>query len=205
MLLRGALGDGAGALVLCGSDSPDDEDGILFTRSGTDGTEPSVFHREAGGSTLPLNEETFRLGLFHWNHDFERMVKKGVPYFIEIIKRTLAGAFTQIDDVDFIIPAAANLNYFKTEEFLEEMTHEEIDLVTKIRSKTFTNFPKVGNVAAAAVYIALNELYEKGCLEKNTHLLLAAVEGATWGWGGSLFRWNGPTVSKSKTIAGASC
>ena len=205
MLIRGDLGDGAGALVLCGSDSPDDEDGILYARSGTEGAEPSVFHREAGGSTLPLNEATFHQGLFHWHHDFERMVRKGVPYFIEIVKRTLTGASIQIEDVDFIVPAAANLNYFKTEEFLEGMTCEERDLVAKIRSKTFTNFSTVGNVAAAAVYIALNELYEKGCLGKDARLLLASVEGATWGWGGSLFRWNGPTISVSKTIANTSC
>jgi 3-oxoacyl-[acyl-carrier-protein] synthase-3 len=88
ILLRAALGDGAGALVLSRSDG-DKEDQILYTCCGTEGRTNSAFHREAGGSTLPLNLETFKQGKHHWHHDFQKMVKDGIPYFIEITRRTL--------------------------------------------------------------------------------------------------------------------
>ncbi|UCE05343.1 MAG: hypothetical protein JSW07_17265, partial [bacterium] len=190
MLLRAALGDGAGALVLIGSNNSHDEDCILYTRSGTEGGDKSAFHREAGGSTLPLNEETFREGLHHWQHDFPKMVRMGRPYFVDIIKRTLKAVSVHIDEVDYIVPAAANFNYFRAEEYLKSITPEEKDYAYKIQDRLFTNFSEVGNIPSAAVYVALNELFEKNKLKKNNLLLLPSIEGATWGWGASLLRWN---------------
>jgi 3-oxoacyl-[acyl-carrier-protein] synthase-3 len=191
MLLRGALGDGAGALVLSASEAPTDEDAILHTQCGTEGTEVSAFHRDAGGSTLPINEATIREGLHHWQHDFERMVEKGVPYFIQITKRTLEAVSIPVERIDYIIPAAANFNYFRRDEYLNRMTEQERQFVSAIRERTFTNFAHVGNVPSAAIYLALNDLFESGRLKNGTLLLLASVEGATWGWGASLVRWSG--------------
>ena len=88
ILLRGVLGDGAGALVLARAEA-DIEDQILYTCCGTEGETNSAFHREAGGSSLPLNLQTFQQGKHHWRHDFQKMVKAGVPYFIDITRRTL--------------------------------------------------------------------------------------------------------------------
>ena len=59
----------------------------------------------------------------------------------------------------------------------------------EIKSRTFTNFANVGNVPSAAIYIALDELYERGRLFDGAHLLLVSVEGTTWGWGATLMRW----------------
>lgn len=197
MLLRAALGDGAGALVLTGSDDPNDTDDILYTRSGTEGTDPSAFHRHAGGSTMPLNPQTFAEGLHHWQHDFATMVKKGRPYLARIIRRALDEAGVGIEDVDYIVPAAANFNYFKTEEFARDLTPEEQQFVRLGQDKIFTNYANVGNIPSAAVYVALNELYEKGKLKKGSLLLLPSVEGATWGWGATLLRWRGPIDATS--------
>ena len=189
ILLRGALGDGAGALVLSRSDG-DNEDHILYTCCGTEGGTDSAFHREAGGSTLPLNLETFKQGKHHWHHDFQKMVKSGIPYFIEITRRTLELISLPIDKVDFIIPAAANFGYFSNNDYLNEMSEGEREFVQEIRTRMFTNFADVGNVPSAAIYIALNELYETGRLSEDVVLLLASVEGATWGWGASVLRWS---------------
>jgi 3-oxoacyl-[acyl-carrier-protein] synthase-3 len=191
MLLRGALGDGAGAVVLSSSEDEDSDDAILYTMSGTEGSEASAFHREAGGSTLPLNELTLRKGLHHWNHDFERMVTKGVPYFIDIVERTLQAVSIPVDLVDIIIPAAANFNYFKKDEYMDRLSEEKQDFVRAIRERIFTNFEFVGNVPSAAIYLALNDLFESGRLNDGDLLLLTSVEGATWGWGSSLVRWGG--------------
>lgn len=202
MLLRAALGDGAGALILRRSQRPEDRDGILYSLSGTEGDEPSAFHREAGGSTLPLNQETFAQGLHHWQHDFERMVSKGRPYFLEIVKRCLADASMEIDDVDYIIPAAANFRYYREDDKLKNISSDQKMFVEKVRAKTFTNFSKVGNVPSAAIYLSLDELYETGEITDGTTLLLASVEGATWGWGASLLRWNTRSDRKGTGDAG---
>lgn len=199
ILLRAALGDGAGALVLTGSDDPAVEDGILYTRSGTEGADPSFFHREAGGSTVPLNQETFRQGLHHWRHDFSEMARHGRPYFLEIIRRAQKAASIDIEEVDYIVPAAANFNYFKGEEKdLRTLPPEEFAFTGKVRSRTFTNFSEVGNIPSAAVYVAMNQLYEEQKLKRGTLLLLPSVEGATWGWGATLLRWHGAPNSKAE-------
>ena len=189
MLLRAALGDGAGALVLSASDDPSDQEGVLYTKSGTEGDTETAFHREAGGSTLPFNQETFQEGLQHWQHDFSRMAMEGKPYFIELIRRTLEEVGVPISDVAHIVPAAANFNYFRTEELAKSA--EQSDLLEQVREKVFTNFSEAGNIPSAAVYVALNELFEEGKLEKGSLILLSSIEGATWGWGSSLLRWHG--------------
>lgn len=190
MLLRAALGDGAGALVLTGSGEPNAEDDVLYTRSGTEGIDDTAFHREAGGSTVPFSEETLREGLHHWQHDFSRMAERGKPYFLELVRRTLTEAGVEIGDVDHIIPAAANFNYFRTEE-LEASTELSQAFLDAVREKVFTNFSEAGNVPSAAVYVAMNELYEEGRIHPGNIILLPSIEGATWGWGASLFRWSG--------------
>lgn len=192
MLLRAAIGDGAGALVLTGSNDPAMDDGILYTRNGTEGDDPSAFHREAGGSTMPLNPETFSQGLHHWHHDFAGMVKRGRPYLMKIVQRALDAVSIDIEDVDYIVPAAANFNYFKgEEEYLKALAPEEVAFTLRIRDKTFTNFSEVGNIPSAAVYVSMNQLYEEQKLKKGTLLLLPSVEGATWGWGATVLRWYG--------------
>ena len=188
ILLRAALGDGAGALVLSSTDDPSVDDGVLYTLTGTEGDTETAFHREAGGSTLPFNEETLREGLHHWQHDFSRMAMEGKPYFIELIRRTLEEVGVPISDVKYIVPAAANFNYFRTEE-LETSDHAEV--LDHVREKVFTNFSEVGNIPSAAVYVALNELYEAGKISSGDLILLSSIEGATWGWGSSLLRWGG--------------
>ncbi len=190
MLLRAALGDGAGALVLSGSAEPDIEDGILYTSSGTEGEASTAFHREAGGSTLPFNEDALREGLHHWSHDFSRMAEEGKPYFIKLVKRTLDEVGMDISEIDHIVPAAANFNYFRTEE-LEAAGGVSQELLDRIREKVFTNFSDAGNIPSAAVYVAMNELYESGKIKKGSVVMLPSIEGATWGWGTSLLRWGG--------------
>lgn len=187
ILLRGVLGDGAGALVLGASTR--DEDGILYTAAGTEGKDGTAFHREAGGSTLPLNEKTFSEGLHHWHHDFERLKKRGRSYFIDIVKRSLKAADLSLEQIDFIVPAAANFGYFRTEEFLKNATAENRRYVDEIASRIFTNFSNVGNIPSAAIHVSLNELYEQGRLTKDAILLLPSIEGATWGWGATAMKW----------------
>jgi 3-oxoacyl-[acyl-carrier-protein] synthase-3 len=189
MLLRAALGDGAGAMVLTGSDGPDAQDDILYTRSGTEGQEASAFHREAGGSTTPLNPQTFAEGRHHWRHDFALMVKRGRPYLVSIVRRALDEAGVRIEDVDHIVPAAANFNYFKTQEYMQDLTPQEREFNLVVQGKIFTNYPNVGNIPSAAVYVGLSDLYETGRLRPGSLLLLPSIEGATWGWGATLLRW----------------
>ena len=188
MLLRAALGDGAGALVMTSDSS--EEDGVIYTGSGTEGCTSTAFHREAGGSTIPFSEDALREGLHHWRHDFSRMAQEGKPYFIRLIKRTLEQVGMDIEEVDHIVPAAANFNYFRTDE-LEATGGAGQELLEAIRAKVFTNFSDAGNIPSAAVYVALNELYEAGRIRRGTVLLLTSIEGATWGWGSSLIRWGG--------------
>ena len=117
--------------------------------------------------------------------------------FIEIVKRTLRSAEISLESVDFIVPAAANFGYFKADEYLKNTTCENRIIWQKVVSRIFTNFSQVGNIPSAAIHVALNEMYEQGLLTKNTILLLPSIEGATWGWGATLMRWNGDPAAHS--------
>ncbi|MEJ2122871.1 MAG: 3-oxoacyl-ACP synthase III family protein, partial [Alphaproteobacteria bacterium] len=162
MLLRAALGDGAGALVLSATDANAGADGVPYTLTGTEGDTCSAFHREAGGSSLPLNAETFACGLHHWNHDFARLRQQGRVYFVEIVERTLDALALTIDQVDHVVPAAANFGYFRGDEFVRCASPEHRELWEKLIERIYTNFADVGNIPSAAIYVALNDLYEQG-------------------------------------------
>lgn len=190
MLLRGALGDGAGALILSRAEY-DTADQVLFTGNGTEGSSESQFHRGTGGSTEPFNAATFEQGGHHWRHDFQKMVAFGIPYFVAIVRRVLNDLGLSLEDIDFVVPAAANFKYATRDASALGLNADDRALAAEIRQKMVTNFAKVGNVPSAAIYIALNELFEKRLLQPGALLLLASVEGATWGWGASMLRWGG--------------
>ena len=59
----------------------------------------------------------------------------------------------------------------------------------------------IGKIPSAAIYVAMNQLYEEQKLKKGTLLLLPSIEGATWGWGATVLRWHG---AGQKTPANAS-
>lgn len=189
ILLRAALGDGAGAMVLAGTDDPRAEDDVIYTASGTEGDRPSAFWRLAGGSTIPLNPSVFNQSLHHWRHDFARMKNEGRSYLAQLIKRVLQSTSIDIDQVNYIIPAAANFNYFRLDDSLSGMLEQEGISVQKAQERIFTNFFRVGNIPSASIYVALDELYQTGRLMQGMRVLLASVEGATWGWGASLLCW----------------
>jgi hypothetical protein len=44
------------------------------------------------------------------------VVKRGRPYLVEIVRRALDSVSIDIDDLDYIIPAAANSSYFSRRE-----------------------------------------------------------------------------------------
>jgi 3-oxoacyl-[acyl-carrier-protein] synthase-3 len=189
MLLRGALGDGAGAMVL-GRATEGVEDQIVYTGAGTEGRAQSQFHRDVGGSTYPFNPLVFAEGRHQWQHDFQNMVTHGIPYAVAVTRRVLDDLALSIDDIDFYVPAAANVKYATRPEAAFDMSEADMALFGAIKARTFTNFADVGNIPSAAIYIALNDLFERGQLVNDALLMLVSVEGATWGWGATVIRWS---------------
>ena len=92
--------------------------------------------------------------------------------------------------MDRYVPAAANVKYATRPDAAFDMSEADTALFGAIKAQTFTNFADVGNIPSAAIYLALNDLFERGELVNDAILMLVSVEGATWGWGATVMRWS---------------
>lgn len=172
------FGDGAGAVVLQGTD--DNKKGILSTHLHADGEfaeelcliQPSTNTR--GWPTPEMQEEGCYLPHMNGNQVF----KHAVTRFPEVIKEALDANGCRQEDLDMVIPHQANLritNYVKQQLGLSD-------------DKIFSNIQRYGNTTAASVPIALNEALEEGKIKPGDLVCLAAF-GSGFTWGSALIRW----------------
>jgi 3-oxoacyl-[acyl-carrier-protein] synthase-3 len=172
------FGDGAGAVIVQGSDTPG---GVLS----------SVLHADGSGwdlLTLPTvgSQETY---LQDGEHQMHRIYMNGRAVF-EFATRAMAegvqGALSEaglgIDDLDLLIPHQAN------QRILDAAV---IDL--KIPpEKVFSNLEYYGNTSAASIPIALAEAANAGRLQPGDVLGLVGFGGGL-SWGAAVIEWTGPS------------
>lgn len=188
------FGDGAGAVVL----QPTDEDkGILTTKLHSDGTYAeelalinfgchSGYHDEVdygfpvsdkpGG--LFATEKMVADGMMYPYMNGQKVFKKAVVKFVEVIHEALESVGLVKTDIDMLIPHQANL---RISQFVQRSMGLEDDQV-------FNNIQKYGNTTAASIPIALCEAWEAGKIKEGDLVCLAAF-GSGFTWGSSLIRW----------------
>lgn len=163
------FGDGAGAMIFEASQEDND---IVSTYLGTDGTHTDILNIPAGGATLPTTKETVEQRL-----NFIKMVGKEV-FKVAVSKMALAVNKAQElagltdNDINLYIPHQANLRI--------------IDAVARkagvTKEKVYINVHKYGNMSAATTIIALDEAIQEGRVKKGDLVELVAFgAGLTWG------------------------
>jgi len=163
------FGDGAGAMIFEASEQDND---IVSTYLGTDGTHTDILSIPAGGATCPTSKETVEQKLH-----FVKMVGKEV-FKVAVSKMALAVNKAQElagltdNDVNLYIPHQANLRI--------------IDAVAKkagiTKEKVYINVHKYGNMSAATTIVALDEAIQEGRVKKGDLVELVAFgAGLTWG------------------------
>ncbi len=169
------FGDAAGAAVL--EPSPDDS-GILSHYWKADGTLGSLLNMPAGGSRLPASAETVGKKLHTVQMKGNEVFKHAVKRMSEASAEALRRAGLSKEDVHWFIPHQANIRII-------EATGERLDVP---KERIYVNIHKYGNVSAATIPIALNELDGEGKLKKGDIILMTAF-GSGLTWAAIAYRW----------------
>ena len=163
------FGDGAGAMIF---EASQEENNIISTYLGTDGSHTDILNIPAGGSVMPTSAQTVEQRL-----NFVKMVGKEV-FKVAVSKMALAVNKAQElagltdNDIDLYIPHQANLRIIEAVAKKAGVTKE----------KVYINVHKYGNMSAATTIVALDEAYREGKITKgNLVELVAFGAGLTWG------------------------
>jgi 3-oxoacyl-[acyl-carrier-protein] synthase-3 len=170
--------DGAGAAVLKASD----KQGILSTHLHADGRFAEELYVRDPGSSRPREERQPEqiLDTTHYKvvMNGNQVFKHAVVRFMEAIQEALQTNEISKESIDLLIPHQANL---RISQFIQEKMNLREDQV-------YNNIMHLGNTTAASIPIAMSEAWEKGKIEENDLICLAAF-GSGFTWASALIRW----------------
>jgi 3-oxoacyl-[acyl-carrier-protein] synthase III len=156
------FGDGAGAVVLSGSDTP----GILATDLNADGRHLDILcvpGTVSGGQIL--GDPLLKM-------DGQAVFKLAVGVLEKTARASLAKAGRQDSDIDWLIPHQANIRIMQS-------TAKKLKLPLE---KVIVTVDQHGNTSAASIPLALDTGVRSGRIQRGQTLLLEGVGGGfTWG------------------------
>lgn len=169
------FGDGAGAAVLCADDAAKSRGLISFTQ-GSDGFRGKVLSCVNRTNNNPLISTGTKTGYVHM--DGQEVYKFAVSTVPVSIKEVLEKAEVEISDIKYFLLHQANLRILQS--------------VAKRLKVSDDKFPisldHCGNISAASVPILLDEVNQKGMLEKGDKIVLAGFGGGLT-WGACVLEW----------------
>jgi 3-oxoacyl-[acyl-carrier-protein] synthase III len=156
------FGDGAGAVVLEGSDTP----GILASELHADGKHVGVLcvpGTVSGGQVL--GDPTLKM-------DGQAVFKLAVGVLADVARSVLAKAGKTEADIDWLIPHQANIRIMLG-------TAKKLKLS---EDKVIVTVDQHGNTSAASIPLALDDAVRSGKINKGQTVMLEGVGGGfTWG------------------------
>lgn len=168
------FGDGAGAVVVTGSQ---DQDSGMISRLFSDGRLHNLLRMTpCPGTNKDLSGE---LEKGPWiKMEGREVFRYAVRALQEAVDFVLDEAGLEIGEVDLIIPHQANIRILQN--LAERMNLD--------KEKLYINVDKYGNTSAASIPIALDEANRNGLIDKDSLILICAFGGG-FTWGASLLRW----------------
>jgi 3-oxoacyl-[acyl-carrier-protein] synthase III len=159
------FGDGAGAMLLSGTEDPNRGfvTGALKSRGDLD----EILYMNAMGS----KDAYLRM-------EGTQVFKLAVSEIPNITIDALEKAGLTTDDLDLLVPHQANIRIL-------EGAAKRLKIST---DKIMINVHRYGNTSSASIPIALYEALEEGKLKKGNLVAFAGI-GAGMSWGCALFRW----------------
>ena len=163
------LGDGAGAVVLSGTEEAGR--GIIDLRTGADGAYYKLLWTESPGSA----NKTFN-GDANACHQFRMngrpMFNHAVEKITEVCREILSHNHLSLEDIDIVIPHQPNLRIL-------DAVRDNLSIP---EDKMWITVHKYGNMASACLPIALSEYMQSaGTLKNKMALIVGYGSGATWG------------------------
>lgn len=172
------FGDGAGAVVLEASDSP--ERGIMSVHLHSEGAHRDMLKIEAPGTKYSpyISEEVVREGRHYPHMEGRTVFKHAVTRLPEVVHEALGTNHLSPKDVDHYLFHQANLR-------INEAVLKQLDQPAE---KAPYNIDRYGNCSAASIPMLLDETVRSGRIKAGDLVCMAAF-GAGFTWGSALIRW----------------
>ena len=169
------FGDGAGAVIL---GQVDKGHGLLSTNIGADGaswktiTIPSYqFSEEDLSKRIHENKRVLWM-------DGSEVFKFAVKVLVQATEKVIKDANLTMADVKLLVPHQANIRII-------DGAAKRLKVPTE---KVFANVHKYGNISAASIPVALDEIYKSGVLKKGDNLVFVGFGGGLT-WASTLIKW----------------
>ena len=174
------FGDGAGAAVVKREEAYDakSQQGILEVRLHSDGTCHDLITVPAGGSKLPMTEETIQ------NH-LHAIELKGGPVFRTGVKRLSLALTDMLCDFDLKVSDVAQVIVHQANARMLRAIAKRVYLTP---NQMFSMVEQAGNTSSASLPIALDVAYRQKRFVTGDLVLLGAFGGGLT-WGTALVRW----------------
>ena len=169
------FGDGAGAVLLEPSDSPN---GVLDWILRSDGGGGQFLYMPGGGSLNPSTTETVGKKMHYVHQNGRNVFKYAVKGMVEVSQAILERNNLKMEDLKLYVPHQANLRIIKA----------AADKLQLDESQVAINIDRYANTTAGTIPICLSEAVDDGLLLDGDILLLASF-GAGFTWGSLLLRW----------------
>ena len=156
------FGDGAGAAVLKETESS----GIIKSYLKSEGKKGDALTIGAADFDTPFTKESVKKNR-NVCMNGGKVLRFAVAAISDSVKELLKETGITLDEVKYIVPHQANIRIIQS---AAKLLHVDME-------KFYTNIDEYGNTSSASVPIALNEMYEKGLIEKGDKLLLVAFGG----------------------------
>jgi 3-oxoacyl-[acyl-carrier-protein] synthase-3 len=179
------FGDGAGAVVVSGSEEPGGALGVELT------TEPQgayMIWLPAGGAKSPPSRETVARGEHYIRMEGRETYRFATRTLASTALESIRKAGLDPDDVSLFIPHQANIRII-------EAVAKGLDLPME---RMFVNLDRYGNTSAASVPIALAEAVNGGRVAVGDNICIVAF-GAGFTSGAATIEW---TADPARGIAG---
>ena len=172
------FGDGAGAVVLRGSDEPG---GVLASILGSDGSGGELLMVPGGGSKHPAGPDTVLSKMHTIKMNGREVYRFATRVMASASRQVVEQAGWPLDKIDLFIPHQANVRIIDSAARALKLPPE----------KVFVNLDRYGNTSAASIPIALCEAIDAGKIKSGDHLVMVGF-GAGLTWASCAIEWSAP-------------
>lgn len=124
------------------------------------------------------NQERIDRSLFVVKQDVKLLGNHAVPYWAKHIKYCLEKHKVSPDTISYVLPHVSSMFFY--DKIINELKQTGIGID---EGKWFTNLPKVGNIASAAIFAILDEFWKTHELTSGEKILLLVPESGRFSYG----------------------
>lgn len=178
------FGDGAGAFLLQGRDTPG---GVLSSLLRSDGSGAASLIIPAGGSKYPASFTSVRDNQHAIQMDGKEVYRFATRVMTSAVKEVVSAAGLALEQVQLVVPHQAN----------KRIIESSVKSLGLAEDKFMVNVDRYGNTSAASIPLAVCEAVAQGRLRPDDHLVLVGF-GAGLTWGAVAIKWDATPAPESR-------